>query len=97
MLWKSLALFLASFSILCLFFSICFRSRWLLLFVICETKVKRLVTSATHHNDIPSLKDALEVSVEMYKKDFNNVSDYIQRHLLSQSIWEDPGYASYFS
>ncbi|XP_010677977.2 DENN domain and WD repeat-containing protein SCD1 isoform X1 [Beta vulgaris subsp. vulgaris] len=61
-------------------------------FIAVNELVKRLVTSATHHNDIPSLKDALEVSVEMYKKDFNNVSDYIQRHLLSQSIWEDPGF-----
>lgn len=25
----------------------------------------------------------------MYKKDANNVSDYVQRHLISLSIWEE--------
>lgn len=36
-----------------------------------------------------TVRDALEVSAEMYKKDMNNVSDYVQRHLRSLSIWEE--------
>ncbi|GMQ11237.1 hypothetical protein CsSME_00053945 [Camellia sinensis var. sinensis] len=36
-----------------------------------------------------TVRDALEVSGEMYKKDTNNVSDYVQRHLRSLSIWEE--------
>lgn len=41
-----------------------------------------------------TVRDALEVSAEMYKKDVNNVSDYVQRHLRSLSIWEELRYAS---
>ncbi|XP_024160964.1 DENN domain and WD repeat-containing protein SCD1 [Rosa chinensis] len=36
-----------------------------------------------------TIRDALEVSAEMFKKDGNNVSDYVQRHLISLSIWEE--------
>lgn len=39
-----------------------------------------------------TIRDALEVSAEMYKKDANNVSDYVQRHLISLSIWEELRY-----
>ena len=39
-----------------------------------------------------TVRDALEVSAEMYKKDANNVLDYIQRHLISLSIWEELRY-----
>lgn len=39
-----------------------------------------------------TIRDALEVSAEMYKKDLNGVSDYIQRHLRSLAIWEDLRY-----
>lgn len=41
-----------------------------------------------------TVRDALEVSAEMYKKDINNVSDYVQRHLRSLSIWEELRYVS---
>lgn len=40
-----------------------------------------------------TIRDALEVSAEMYKKDVNGVSDYIQRHLRSLAIWEELRYA----
>ena len=39
-----------------------------------------------------TIRDALEVSAEMYKRDANNVSDYVQRHLISLSIWEELRY-----
>lgn len=42
-----------------------------------------------------TIRDALEVSAEMHKVDLNNVSDYVQRHLRSLSIWEELRY-SYF-
>lgn len=42
-----------------------------------------------------TIRDALEVSAEMHKVDSNNVSDYVQRHLRSLSIWEELRY-SYF-
>jgi hypothetical protein len=42
---------------------------------------------------VSTIRDALEVSAEMYKKDSNNVSDYVQRHLISLSIWEELRYA----
>jgi hypothetical protein len=40
-----------------------------------------------------TIRDALEVSAEMYKKDANGVPDYIQRHLRSLAIWEELRYA----
>ncbi|XP_021736318.1 DENN domain and WD repeat-containing protein SCD1-like isoform X2 [Chenopodium quinoa] len=61
-------------------------------FVAVKEMVKELITCATYQNDMPTLREALEVSAEMYRKDFNNVSDYVQRHLISLSIWEDTGF-----
>ncbi|XP_057519264.1 DENN domain and WD repeat-containing protein SCD1-like [Amaranthus tricolor] len=61
-------------------------------FIAVKELVKGLITCATYQNDMATLKDALELSAAMYKKDFNNVSDYVQRHLLSLSIWEDSGF-----
>jgi len=40
-----------------------------------------------------TIRDALEVSSDMYKKDNNNVPDYCQRHLISLPIWEELRYA----
>ncbi|KAJ0817605.1 putative transcription factor WD40-like family [Helianthus annuus] len=54
-----------------------------------ELVPKTAITRATSRNDIASIRDALEVSAEMYKKDRNNVPDYVQRHLSSLSIWEE--------
>lgn len=44
-----------------------------------------------------TIRDALEVSAEMHKVDLNNVSDYVQRHLRSLSIWEELRYSYFFS
>lgn len=52
-------------------------------------QLKTAISRATSRNDVMTIRDALEVSAEMYKKDSNNVSDYIQRHLISLSIWEE--------
>ncbi|KAG2657362.1 hypothetical protein PVAP13_1KG147377 [Panicum virgatum] len=46
------------------------------------------ITLANSRNDLATIRDALEVSAEMYRKDPNNVQDYVQRHLLSLSVWE---------
>ncbi|GAB4850614.1 Scytalone dehydratase [Ancistrocladus abbreviatus] len=68
-------------------------------FIAVKELLKTAITGATSRNDMSTVRDALEVSAEMYKKDVNNVSDYIQRHLYSLSVWEDirfwEGYAEY--
>ncbi|KAJ0668305.1 putative transcription factor WD40-like family [Helianthus annuus] len=58
-------------------------------FIAVKELLKTAITRATSRNDIATIRDALEVSVEMYKKDRNNVPDYVQRHLSSLSIWEE--------
>lgn len=50
------------------------------------------ITLANSRNDLATIRDALEVSAEMYRKDPNNVQDYVQRHLLSLSVWEELRY-----
>lgn len=54
-----------------------------------KIQLKTAISRATSRNDMATIRDALEVSAEMYKKDTNNVSDYVQRHLRSLSIWEE--------
>ncbi|XP_010265189.1 PREDICTED: DENN domain and WD repeat-containing protein SCD1 isoform X2 [Nelumbo nucifera] len=58
-------------------------------FVAVKELLKTAISRATSRNDMSTIRDALEVSAEMYKKDSNNVPDYVQRHLLSLSIWEE--------
>lgn len=69
-------------------------SGWLCLlsaeqFIAVKELLKTAITRAISRNDMATVRDALEVSAEMYKKDTNNVSDYVQRHLRSLSIWEE--------
>lgn len=52
-------------------------------------QLKTAINRATSRNDMSTVRDALEVSAEMYKMDPNNVQDYVQRHLLSLSIWDE--------
>ncbi|KAK3013102.1 hypothetical protein RJ639_008644, partial [Escallonia herrerae] len=61
-------------------------------FIAVKELLKTAITRATSRNDMTTVRDALEVSAEMYKKDMNNVSDYVQRHLRSLSIWEELRY-----
>lgn len=65
-------------------------------FIAVKELVKAVITRASYQNDMPTLKDALEVSAQMYRKDFNNVSDYIQRHLLCLSIWDSGFWERFF-
>lgn len=58
-------------------------------FIAVKELLKTAIGRAISRNDILTIRDALEVSAEMYKKDGNNVSDYVQRHLISLSIWEE--------
>ncbi|XP_065860701.1 DENN domain and WD repeat-containing protein SCD1 [Euphorbia lathyris] len=58
-------------------------------FIAVKELLKTAISRATSRNDVPTIRDALEVSAEMYKKDSNSVSDYVQRHLISMSIWEE--------
>lgn len=58
-------------------------------FIAVKELLKTAISRAISRNDMATIRDALEVSAEMYKKDVNGVSDYIQRHLRSLSIWED--------
>lgn len=59
-------------------------------------QLKTAINRATSRNDLLTIRDALEVSSDMYKKDSNNVPDYIQRHLISLSIWEELRYYMYY-
>ncbi|WVY98973.1 hypothetical protein V8G54_031124 [Vigna mungo] len=52
-------------------------------------RLKTAINRATSRNDLLTIRDALEVSSDMYKKDNNNVPDYCQRHLISLPIWEE--------
>ncbi|PRQ32932.1 hypothetical protein RchiOBHm_Chr5g0051881 [Rosa chinensis] len=58
-------------------------------FTLDNSFLKTAISRATSRNDWMTIRDALEVSAEMFKKDGNNVSDYVQRHLISLSIWEE--------
>ncbi|GER51170.1 stomatal cytokinesis-defective 1 [Striga asiatica] len=58
-------------------------------FVAVKELLKTAISRATARNDMPTIRDALEVSAEMHKKDVNNVPDYVQRHLRSLSIWDE--------
>ncbi|ESR54184.1 DENN domain and WD repeat-containing protein SCD1 [Citrus sinensis] len=58
-------------------------------FIAVKELLKTAISRATSRNDVSTIRDALEVSAEMFKKDANNVSDYVQRHLISLSIWEE--------
>ncbi|KAK8337692.1 hypothetical protein V6Z11_A09G204900 [Gossypium hirsutum] len=58
-------------------------------FIAVKELLKTAISRATSRNDVLTIRDALEVSAEMYKKDANNVPDYVQRHLISLSIWEE--------
>ncbi|CAK9147769.1 unnamed protein product [Ilex paraguariensis] len=58
-------------------------------FIAVKELLKTAISRATSRNDMATVRDALEVSAEMYKKDTNNVSDFVQRHLRSLSIWEE--------
>ncbi|KAK8968559.1 hypothetical protein KSP40_PGU000267 [Platanthera guangdongensis] len=54
-----------------------------------KLQLKTAINRATFRSDMITVIDALEVSAEMYRRDPNGVPDYIQRYLLSISIWED--------
>ncbi|KAA3456168.1 DENN domain and WD repeat-containing protein SCD1 [Gossypium australe] len=58
-------------------------------FIAVKELLKTAISRATSRNDVLTIRDALEVSAEMYKKDANNVPDYVQRHLISLSTWEE--------
>ncbi|ONK68944.1 uncharacterized protein A4U43_C05F17670, partial [Asparagus officinalis] len=58
-------------------------------FIAVKELLKTAINRATSRNDMSTVRDALEVSAEMYRKDSNNVPDYVQRHLLPLSIWDE--------
>ncbi|KAH6801776.1 stomatal cytokinesis defective / SCD1 protein [Perilla frutescens var. frutescens] len=58
-------------------------------FIAVKELLKTAINRATARNDLTTIRDALEVSAEMYKKDVNNVPDHVQRHLRSLSIWDE--------
>ncbi|EXB80335.1 hypothetical protein L484_025192 [Morus notabilis] len=61
-------------------------------FIAVKELLKTAIGRATSRNDMLTIRDAIEVSADMYKKDANNVADYIQRHLICLSIWEELRY-----
>lgn len=58
-------------------------------FIAVKELLKTAITLASSRDDVSTIRDALEVSAEMYRKDPNNVQDHVQRHLLSLSVWEE--------
>ncbi|XP_074304749.1 DENN domain and WD repeat-containing protein SCD1 isoform X1 [Silene latifolia] len=58
-------------------------------FIAVKELLKTAITLASSRNDLSTVRDALEVSAEIYKKDANHVSDCVQRHLISLSIWDE--------
>ncbi|KAH6799148.1 stomatal cytokinesis defective / SCD1 protein [Perilla frutescens var. frutescens] len=58
-------------------------------FIAVKELLKTAISLAIARNDMETIRDALEVSAEMHKMDVNNVSDYVQQHLCSLSIWEE--------
>ncbi|KAL6494896.1 Scytalone dehydratase [Orobanche gracilis] len=58
-------------------------------FIAVKELLKTAISRATARNDMATIRDALEVSAEMHKKDVNNVPDYVQRHLRTLSIWDE--------
>ncbi|ERN00342.1 hypothetical protein AMTR_s00104p00054580 [Amborella trichopoda] len=58
-------------------------------FIAVKELLKTAISRATSRNDLSTIRDALEVSAEIYKKDSNNVADYVQRHLFGLSIWDE--------
>ncbi|KAF3322561.1 DENN domain and WD repeat-containing protein SCD1 [Carex littledalei] len=54
-----------------------------------KLQLKTAINRAVSRNDMATVMDALEVSAEMHRKDSNNVPEFVQRHLLSLSIWEE--------
>ncbi|KEH21371.1 stomatal cytokinesis defective protein, putative [Medicago truncatula] len=58
-------------------------------FIAVKELLKTAINRASSRSDWLTIRDALEVSSDMYKKDNNNVPDYVQRHLISLSIWEE--------
>ena len=78
--WRAMNM-LILFSLLCWFLQTSQHSLFL--------QLKTAITLASSRDDMSTIRDALEVSAEMYRKDPNNVQDYVQRHLLSLSVWEE--------
>ncbi|XP_011072936.1 DENN domain and WD repeat-containing protein SCD1-like [Sesamum indicum] len=58
-------------------------------FIAVKELLKTAISRAIARNDMATIRDALEVSAEMHKKDMNNVSDYVQGHIRFLSIWEE--------
>ena len=46
-------------------------------FIAVTELLKTAVSRATSRNDVSTIRDGLEVSAEIYKKDANNVPDYV--------------------
>ncbi|XP_031479261.1 DENN domain and WD repeat-containing protein SCD1 isoform X2 [Nymphaea colorata] len=58
-------------------------------FVAVKELLKTAIGRATSRTDMATVRDALEVSAEMYRKDSSNMPDYVQRHLSSISTWDE--------
>ncbi|XP_024518570.1 DENN domain and WD repeat-containing protein SCD1 isoform X2 [Selaginella moellendorffii] len=68
-------------------------------FVAVKELVKTIVNRATSRNDMETVRDALEISAEVHRRDAGNILDFVQRHLGSLPVWDDirfwEGYCEY--
>ncbi|GLJ48583.1 hypothetical protein SUGI_1024890 [Cryptomeria japonica] len=58
-------------------------------FIAVKELLKTAISRATSRNDMITVMDALEISADIYKRDDNNVPDYVQRHLGLLPAWDE--------
>lgn len=56
-------------------------------FIAVKELLKTAISRAVARDDMVTVRDALETSAEIYKRDGNNVPDYVQRHLGTLHAW----------
>ncbi|KAL2624334.1 hypothetical protein R1flu_008579 [Riccia fluitans] len=59
-------------------------------FIAVKELIKITVSRATSRNDMGTVRDSLEISFQVHKKDMAGISDYIQRHLGTLPVWNEP-------
>lgn len=58
-------------------------------FIAVKELLKTAINRAISRDDMVTVRDALEISAEIYKRDGNNVPDYVQRHLGTLHAWDE--------
>ncbi|BBN12485.1 protein MpSCD [Marchantia polymorpha subsp. ruderalis] len=59
-------------------------------FIAVKELIKTTVSRATSRDDMVTVRDSLEIAFQVHKKDMAGIPDYIQRHLGTLPVWNDP-------